>query len=198
MATYVGDDGPNEHKDQDFAPEAVMYGLGGDDILDTSSADTSYTLYGGNGNDALRGFSGDDYLFGGKGKDLLVGFVGKDWLEGGPGEDLFWFEGIIGGTKAGKDTVVDFRVGEDLLAFDSDYFAKLGSDGALQKKKFHIGKKAHDGNDRIIYNDKKGKLTYDKNGDKSGGKEVVAKLTKGLDLSHKDVLVSDYGDVFLI
>jgi Ca2+-binding RTX toxin-like protein len=186
---YVGTDGDDHHVDA----EPVMYGLGGDDILDALDPDTSYALYGGEGDDALRGFNQGDYLFGGRGKDNLVGFGGNDWLEGGPGHDVFWFE--YDGTP-GKDTIVDFRVGEDLLAFDTDSFSGLGGDGTLAKKKFYVGSHAHDGSDRVIYDDQKGKLIYDSNGDKKGHQTVVAVLDKHLDLAHNDIMVGDTAPLF--
>lgn len=190
----IGTNGPDSIELDADTPE--FYGLDGDDIIDSEDQFVAYTMYGGNGKDSMRGYDEDDYLFGGKGKDLLVGYGGNDWLEGGPGKDQFWFEGDGGPSSAGKDTIVDFRVGEDLLFFSTDTFSKLGSDGKLAKKKFHIGSKAEDGKDRVIYDDKKGKLIYDKNGDKAGKKTVVAELTKDLDLTHKDIRVGDYGDLF--
>ena len=53
---------------------------------------------------------------------------------------------------------------------------------------FFIGKKAHDGNDTIIYNAKNGKLFYD---DGQGGHAKVqfALLDKHLDLHNSDFIV---------
>ncbi|MDH5530548.1 MAG: calcium-binding protein, partial [Paracoccaceae bacterium] len=62
---------------------------------------------GGNGNDALHGWSGNDVLTGGSGDDRLNGNSGNDWLDGGSENDwLFGAEGndtLIGGT--GNDSL---------------------------------------------------------------------------------------------
>ena len=45
-------------------------------------------LWGQQGDDALRGGTGQDYLWGGQGDDTLVGGAGRDYLEGGGGMDV--------------------------------------------------------------------------------------------------------------
>ena len=45
-------------------------------------------LYGGDGNDWVRGGQGDDFISGGDGNDLLAGGNGRDFLVGGLGGDL--------------------------------------------------------------------------------------------------------------
>ena len=76
-----------------------------------------------------------------------------------------------------------------LMAENAALREKLKKEGALGGKFFFEGKKAHDGNDAIIYNAKDGKLAYDKNGDDSGGVKTFAILSAGLDLSKDDFLV---------
>jgi Ca2+-binding RTX toxin-like protein len=93
---------------------SLMYGLGGDDLLDREVIDNLFyrnaegvlflhdpsndNLYGGGGNDVLRGGSGDDILdggagndeiFGGSGDDRLIGNSGADVLHGGIGNDTY-------------------------------------------------------------------------------------------------------------
>jgi Ca2+-binding RTX toxin-like protein len=58
----------------------VLYGGDGDD-----------TLKGGNLGDVLHGGTGDDLLQGGGGDDLLHGGTGNDRLEGGTGDDVYIF-----------------------------------------------------------------------------------------------------------
>jgi len=45
-------------------------------------------IKGGGGNDVLNGGSGKDHLEGGNGRDILLGGTGKDKLKGGRGDDL--------------------------------------------------------------------------------------------------------------
>jgi len=82
-----------------------VYGLdGNDDIELKNGVRQDAWLFGGNGNDELRGGKGsnvllggdgDDELFGAGGRDLLIGGLGNDKLKGGDGEDI-----LIGGTTA--------------------------------------------------------------------------------------------------
>jgi serralysin len=189
------------HKDTYLAEgdTDVVYGLDGNDVIDTNVEDVSYTLYGGDGRDALRGYNGADFLFGGRGADFLVAWGANDYLSGGPGHDQFWFaysSGSMLDAAIGNHTIADFVVGEDLLGFDRSDFSGLGQTGTLAEKKFFVGAHAHDGSDRIIYNDEKGKLLYDSNGNKAGGEIVIAKLATHLDLTHNDILVGNSGVPF--
>ncbi len=71
-------------------------------------------LTGDDGDNGLAGGSGNDILDGGKGADWLYGDVGKDTLKGGDGIDTFAF-GVA--ELGAKDTVTDFKFGEDVLQF---------------------------------------------------------------------------------
>ncbi len=83
-----------------FAPTGriIAYGLAGnDDIEVAASIDLSVTLFGGDGNDRLKGGhgssilvggAGDDNLIGGDGRAILIGSNGSDRLVGGPGDDI--------------------------------------------------------------------------------------------------------------
>jgi hypothetical protein len=77
----------------------VINGQGGDD-----------TLIGLSGDDILRGGEGNDTLRGGRGDDILRGGLGDDRLRGDQGSDLF-----VLATGEGTDTILDFRVGQDLI-----------------------------------------------------------------------------------
>ncbi len=66
----------------------VLYGLGGNDTIDIASDITiPAELFGGAGNDVLRGGGGPDILIGGSGNDQLLGNAGMDLLVGGAGRD---------------------------------------------------------------------------------------------------------------
>ncbi|MEL6899471.1 MAG: type I secretion C-terminal target domain-containing protein [Cyanobacteria bacterium J06606_4] len=88
----------------------VIKGLGADDVLK-----------GKMGNDTIEGGNGDDALFGGTGDDILGGGQGEDVLKGGGGRDTF----VFGQVNEGLDTILDFRVGHDLL----DLSGILSGDG---------------------------------------------------------------------
>lgn len=88
--------------------------LGADRLFGAAGADR---IFGGGGNDRLAGQGGNDTLRGGSGEDVLLGAGGTDHLLGGPGNDR-----MLGGAGAdvfqfaggdGRDTVGDFRAGED-------------------------------------------------------------------------------------
>ncbi len=73
-----------------FRPTArlVAFGGDGDDDLQVAGAIALPAwLYGGDGDDRLKGGDGDDVLLGGDGDDLLVGGGGRDLLVGGRGAD---------------------------------------------------------------------------------------------------------------
>ena len=79
----------------------VIYGLGGDDLIDgereAEESDTPYLpdnrpgtgdwIFGGNGDDRLFGRKGNDMLFGGDGDDVINGGSGRDVMVGGIGRD---------------------------------------------------------------------------------------------------------------
>jgi Ca2+-binding RTX toxin-like protein len=149
----------------------VVHGDGGSD-----------RLFGGNGDDALSGGRGQDRLDGGAGADTLLGCYGRDILEGGAGSDAFMF---IAAGKANADRIKDFTVGEDLIQLENATFTGLGGEGPLTAGAFRTGAGAADADDRLIYNAESGALKYDANGDDAGGVKVIAKLAKGLALTHE-------------
>ena len=67
--------------DQVFTPAELT---GGDEGAD----DLGDQLFGGSGNDIIKGEGGSDALYGGAGDDQLFGGTGDDFLNGGKGADL--------------------------------------------------------------------------------------------------------------
>ncbi|MGI9331634.1 MAG: LamG-like jellyroll fold domain-containing protein, partial [Gammaproteobacteria bacterium] len=67
--------------------EITVFGLGGNDRIETGEVTRAMTLRGGAGNDTLIGGAGSDRLFGQRGDDVLAGRGGDDFLNGGPGFD---------------------------------------------------------------------------------------------------------------
>jgi Ca2+-binding RTX toxin-like protein len=156
-----------------------------EDLVLIGSADIN-----GTGNalaNAITGNSGANALNGREGDDTLNGGGGKDTLTGGGGADKFVLDTALS-KKANVDTITDFST-EDMIVLDNTIFSKLKIEGTLKAKAFFQGRKAHDGNDRIIYDDRNGALIYDKNGDKKGGAVKIAVHEEGLDLSYADFLV---------
>lgn len=80
--------------------------------------DQANKLYGLDGNDVLLGLGGNDNLFGDKGLDTLNGGGGNDQLTGGADFDTFVFD-----PGFGKDTILGYTPGADVIAFDHTVFA---------------------------------------------------------------------------
>jgi VCBS repeat-containing protein len=141
--------------------------------------------------DKIDGAGGNDTIKGGDGNDTLIGGAGKDALTGGDGRDSFVFDSKLGASNV--DTITDFRHNTDILVLDDKIFGKIG--GKLEKAEFYDkagATKAHDRNDRVIYDTKSGKLYYDDDGNKKGGHDAVHVAT----LSTKPTL--DYGDFGIV
>lgn len=85
-------------------------GYGGNDVIRGGAGND--TISGGTGNDRLFGDAGNDRLMGDAGNDRLSGGKGNDVLIGGAGADQFLF-----GKADGRDRIVDFEQGQDLLRF---------------------------------------------------------------------------------
>lgn len=140
--------------------------------------------------DRIDGRQGKDTIKGAGGNDTLIGGEGKDQLYGGAGSDAFVFNTRLVATNV--DTVRDFTHDVDLLMLDDKYFKKIGA--VLDVGEFYAkagATKAHDRDDRIIYNTKNGKLYFDQDGSK-GGHDAIHFAT----LSTKPLL--DAGDFLIV
>ena len=173
--------------------EKSILGTGADDVL-TSRIDGA-TVSGLGGNDTLLGQAGKDILDGGTGNDRLHGGGGKDKLTGGAGKDTFVFDSPVkpaGDAKQYKDKILDFSHKDDTIEFDADVFKQLDA-GKLHKADFGIGSvDAAKDKHLVYYQETSGKLYYDANGAKHGGKGDVeiAKLDKDLHIHANDFLVA--------
>jgi serralysin len=150
---------------------------------------------GTDGNDTLIGTLGQDKLFGGLGNDLIYGKRGHDTLNGGDGRDIFMFD-TTPNARMNVDRIQDFDTKDDAIYLDDAVFKALGKKGTLAKpaqlqaKMFWKGTKAHDGNDRLIYNPKTGALLFDADGNSSGAAVKIAMLSKSLKaISYKDFFI---------
>ena len=87
----------------------TIKGNKGDDFLDGGEGDD--VLKGGAGNDELHGGAGNDKLDGGAGNDFLYGGEGVDILKGGAGADKFaFYYGDSGIEQDELDTISDFNI----------------------------------------------------------------------------------------
>jgi hypothetical protein len=97
-------------------------------------------------------------------------------------------------TKGNADRIVNYAK-EDSIYLEDKYF-KVGPKGSITKPKkmaakhFYAGTKAHEADDRIIYNKNKGALYYDPDG--NGAKKAVLFAT----IENKPKI--DYHEFFVI
>src|ERR671934_3006972 len=102
-------------------PAMHAFGDAGADLLRGSPFLKGDVLYGGSGDDVLRGSNGPDVLIGNHGDDRLAGGVGADDLIGGRGDDSL--QGKVGNDalhgSPGDDTLVDVA-GDDSLFGGAD------------------------------------------------------------------------------
>ena len=140
---------------------------------------------GGDGDDTMNGGDGDDTMAGGVGNDLIHGGIGNDALSGDDGADTFFFDTALGATNV--DTILDMERKVDDIALSQTIFTAVGA--SLSKGEFYIGKKAHDGNDHIIYNKNNGNLYYDDDGKGGDARILFAVLDDHLKLKHTDFTV---------
>ncbi|MBI4411260.1 MAG: hypothetical protein HY541_02105 [Deltaproteobacteria bacterium] len=98
-----------------------IYGRNGNDeiVIDPAlSIDT--VVWGGEGNDTIRGSGGNNSIHGGAGNDRLYGNHGKDTIYGGGGDDF------IDGREGGGDKLFGGS-GDDLIygAYNNKYNEKI-------------------------------------------------------------------------
>ncbi|WP_243371806.1 hypothetical protein [Microvirga solisilvae] len=135
-------------------------------------------IYGTNKANQLKGTTSDD---------VISGLGGKDSMYGGIGKDVFRFEHAKLGAS-NVDHIVDFSVKDDTIELHKYVFSKLNA-GKLSQKAFWTGAKAHDADDRIIYDAKNGKLFYDQDGTGAAKQVQFATLDKNLKMTAQDFLV---------
>jgi Ca2+-binding RTX toxin-like protein len=146
------------------------------------------TLYGGSGDDTIGGSPNSDFIVGGTDNDDLYGRLGNDTLTGGEGKDRFIFS--TAPSKNNVDRITDFSHRDDSIVLFGDIFAKAGTVGkAIKKGAFWTGSKAHDKDDRIVYDKKSGALYYDPDGTGKAAQVKFATLEKNLKIDHTDFLV---------
>mgnify|MGYP005806293109 CR=1 FL=1 len=167
------------------APDGSLGSLlrGRDDLVGGANG-MDDILFGGHGNDRLKGLAGDDLLIGGKGRDLL---------SGGDGADVFLFVAGLG--RKNVDRIADFSHADDTIELRAAVFTRLGGDpadgpDALTADEFHRGAHAADRQDRILYDRASGSLYYDADGSADRHDPVrIAVLDHHAHLTADDFLV---------
>ncbi|WP_243370405.1 calcium-binding protein [Microvirga solisilvae] len=140
----------------------------------------------------LTGNTLANVIKGNSGNNKINGYTGKDVLYGGSGKDIFQF--TTAATSSNVDKIADYNVAYDSIQLDNRYFTKLGSGTPTSPKKlassaFWKGAKAHDSNDRIIYDATKGYLYYDADGTGSSKQVLIATMAKGLKMNYAEFFV---------
>jgi Ca2+-binding RTX toxin-like protein len=214
--TLVGNDGNNTLDGRGGVD--TLQGLGGNDtyvvdnaadvIKETANAGTdkvltgtSYTLGAGqsietfettsSANAAPINLTGNELsqaITGNVGPNFINGGGGNDTLTGLGGADTFVFNTALSAT-ANVDKITDFDPSVDMIRLDRSIFTALANTGALSDNAFFVGSAAHDADDRIIYDQSAGTLTYDSNGNAAGGATVFATVASGLTLHATNFVV---------
>jgi Ca2+-binding RTX toxin-like protein len=139
-------------------------------------------------NVSLTGSLFANALTGDKGANKLAGRAGSDTLTGGAGKDVFVFN-TAPNKSSNVDKITDFRWQDDTVHLDNAYLKEVGSNGKLKADAFHLGKKAADAEDRVIYDKGTGNLYYDADGTGKIAAIKIAILQKNATLKVSDFLV---------
>jgi Ca2+-binding RTX toxin-like protein len=127
----------------------------------------------------VRGNNGANVINGGDGRDTLAGLGGAD---------SFRFDTALD-AAFNVDVITDFGVADDTILLDQTIFSSSLGLGNISSGEFVIGTAALEANDRIIYDNTNGALSYDNDG--VGGNAAIqfAELSPGLALTNLDFLV---------
>ncbi len=111
--------------------------INGGDGNDTITSLSTFIAYGGAGNDSVSGSGGADKLYGGSGGDTITGGTGADSIFAGSSDaaiDRIVYsattDGASAGANTGFDTISEFEVGTDKIAFTSTVNTSFDDIGA--------------------------------------------------------------------
>lgn len=155
--------------------------------LNGTGNNAANVLTGNDGNNSLTGGKGADRLIGGLGNDKLIGRTEADTLTGGGGADSFVFNTKPSNTSV--DKIVDFSSADgDKLVFDHAIFTAL-SLSKFSDENFVLGTKALEADDRLIYDQTTGTLSFDADGSAAGAAIHVADFDNSPALHFKDFVL---------
>ncbi len=155
--------------------------------LSATGNNTANVLTGNDGSNTINGGKGADQLTGGLGNDKLFGKGGADTLTGGGGGDTFVFD--VKPDNVSVDKIRDFSsAAGDKLMLDHSIFAALSLSG-FSDENFVLGTKALEADDKLIYDQASGILSFDADGSAAGAAIHVADLDNSAALHFKDILL---------
>ncbi|HEY0012289.1 MAG TPA: Calx-beta domain-containing protein [Allosphingosinicella sp.] len=147
----------------------------------TDETDGAFRIFGGTGDDVLRGGAGSDLIFGG---------LGADTLQGGAGNDIFRYQSVEDSPAMGdRDGIQDFTLGDlvDLSRIDTD--TETEGDQAFT----FIGEAAFSGEKgELRYQNEAGniwKVQGDVNGDGVADLEFLMVVTDGDPITVSDFML---------
>ena len=194
--TLTGFDGDDSYGVDDQA-DVVRETIGGG--FDTLYSSINYTLaddafievlstadFGATTATNLTGNVNANRLFGNAGANVLNGAGGNDVLTGFGGADTFAFTTALGNNNV--DQITDFQSGSDRIQLSQQIFSALTA-GPLLPGSFQTGAAATDADDRIIYDQTTGFLSYDADGSGAGVATQFARLQPGTTLNFSDFVV---------
>ena len=111
----------------------VLAGGGNDRVISTGNITVPQWIEGGEGDDAIRGGSGDNTILGGPGRDRIYGRSGNDFIDGGAGNDRIYANAgddlVLGGE--GNDVIYLGRSGGNDIGIGGDGRDRIyGRDGS--------------------------------------------------------------------
>ncbi|MBM6592720.1 M10 family metallopeptidase C-terminal domain-containing protein [Microvirga pudoricolor] len=145
-------------------------------------------MKGTDGRDDLAGGHGGDRILGRDGNDRLAGRLGNDTLSGGDGRDTFVFDTRLH-ADLNVDRIVGFYASDDGFRLSQTIFKTAGPPGMLHADAFRNGGKAHDREDRILYDKGEGLVLFDPDGTGKAKAVPFARLDKGTQLAHDDFFI---------
>ncbi|WP_414471728.1 M10 family metallopeptidase C-terminal domain-containing protein [Microvirga sp. M2] len=135
------------------------------------------------------GGSSNDLIVGNGAANVINGGRGNDTLKGLGGNDVFLFKSTPN-SRTNCDKILDYTVANDTIQLSRTYFSKIATkSGTLKSGEFFKGKKAHDGNDHIIYDSGTGALYYDPDGIGSVSAIKFATIGKNLKMTAAEFVI---------